>query len=120
MPEGVAPVRTPARAAELAWFAGLCNDDYELLGVPDGRLRSSFAHCAEIVRGADRLGYQNVLLPSSYQVGQDTLTFAAAVAPSTRQISLLAAVRGGEVHPPMRRAPSPPSTTFSRAVSPST
>lgn len=99
-PAGV-EIRTPARAAETAWFSGLCNDDYALLGVPDGRLRSSFAHCAGIVRTADRLGYQNILLPSSYQVGQDTLTFAAAVAPSTKQISLLTAVRGGELHPPM-------------------
>jgi len=95
------PIRTPQRAAEVAWFSGLCSDDYEYLGVPDGRLRSSFAHCAEIVRTADRLGYQNILLPSSYQVGQDTLTFAAGVGPTTEQISLLTAIRCGEVHPPM-------------------
>jgi alkanesulfonate monooxygenase len=94
-------IRTAERAAEVAWFSGLCNDDYELLGVPDGSLRSSFAHCSDIVRTADRLGYDNILLPSSYQVGQDTLTFAAAVGPMTRQISLLTAVRCGEVHPPM-------------------
>jgi alkanesulfonate monooxygenase len=94
-------VRTSQRAAEVAWFSGLCSDDYEFLGVPDGDLRSSFAHCADIVRTADRLGYQNILLPSSYQVGQDTLTFAAGVGPMTEQISLLAAVRCGEVHPPM-------------------
>ena len=99
-------VRTPlpergGRAAEVAWFSGLCSDDYAYLGVPDGSLRSSFAHCSDIVRTADRLGYQNILLPSSYQVGQDTLTFAAGVAPMTEQISLLAAVRCGEVHPPM-------------------
>ncbi len=100
MPDPIA-VRTPARAAEIAWFSGLCNDDYAMLGVPDGSLRSSFDHCAGIVRTADRLGYQNILLPSSYQVGQDTLTFAAGVAPSLEQISLLTAVRGGEVHPPM-------------------
>lgn len=100
MSDGI-PIRTPARAAEVAWFSGLCNDDFETLGVPDGALRSSFAHCADIVGTADRLGYQNILLPSSYQVGQDTLTFAAGVAPATRQISLLTAVRGGEVHPPM-------------------
>ena len=72
-------IRTRQRAAEIAWFAGLCSDDYEFLGVPDGELRSSFAHCADIVQTADRLGYQNILLPSSYQVGQDTLTFAAGV-----------------------------------------
>ena len=95
------PIRTRQRAAEVAWFSGLCSDDYEFLGVPDGRLRSSFSHCADIVRTADRLGYQNILLPSSYQVGQDTLTFAAGVGPTTEQISLLTAIRCGEVHPPM-------------------
>ena len=31
------PLRTPARAAEVAWFSALCSDDYEFLGVPDGR-----------------------------------------------------------------------------------
>ena len=99
-PDGIR-IRTEERRAEVAWFSGLCNDDYEFLGVPDGSLRSSFDHCAGIVRSADQLGYQNILLPSSYQVGQDTLTFAAGVAPSLEQISLLTAIRGGEVHPPM-------------------
>ena len=36
-------------ASEISWFAALCSDDYRHLGVPDGSLRSSFAHCAEIV-----------------------------------------------------------------------
>ncbi|ACY13078.1 LLM class flavin-dependent oxidoreductase [Haliangium ochraceum] len=94
-------IRTPDAAVEMAWFADLCNGDYELLGVPESALRSNFTHCADMVRTADRLGYQNILLPSSYQVGQDTLSFAAGVAPMTEQISLLTAVRMGEVHPPM-------------------
>lgn len=32
-------------AVEVAWFAALCSDDYRHLGVPDGSLRSSWAHC---------------------------------------------------------------------------
>src|SRR3954470_6740615 len=95
------PIRSTSRAVEIAWFAALCSEDYEFLGVPDGALRSSFEHCADIVRTADRLGYQNVLLPSGYEVGQDPLTFAAAGGPSLRQISQLAAIRCGEFHPPM-------------------
>ncbi len=87
--------------AEVAWFAPLCSDDYEYLGVPDDRLKSTFAHTSNILLTADKLGYRNILCPSSYQVGQDTLTFAAAVAPMTQNINLLAAVRCGEVHPPM-------------------
>ncbi len=94
-------IRTADRAVEVAWFSDLCNGDYEQLGVPDGALRANFAHCRDIVTTADRLGYQNILLPSSYQVGQDVMTFAAGVAPMTKQISLLTALRMGETHPPM-------------------
>ena len=39
--------------------------------------------------------------PSSFQVGQDTLSFVAAMAPQTENINLLAAIRCGEIHPPM-------------------
>lgn len=95
------PLRTPERRAEIAWFGALCGDDYEYLGVPDGTLRSSYAHCGEIVRLADAHGYQNVLLPSGWIPGQDSLAFAAAMAPQTRQINQLVALRMGEVWPPM-------------------
>jgi len=95
------PIRTPDRACEVAWFSALCADDYEYLGVPDGSLRSSYEHCGEIVRRADALGYQNILLPSGWIAGQDALAFAAAMAPQTRQINQLVALRMGEVWPPM-------------------
>jgi len=88
-------------AVEVAWFSALCADDYEFLGVPDGRLRSSWEHCRDIVLAADELGYNNILLPSGYVPGQDTLTFAGGMAALAQQISLLVAVRCGEYHPPM-------------------
>lgn len=94
-------IRSPKRQVEVAWFSALCADDYEFLGIPDGRLRSSYAHCGAIVRQADSLGYQNILLPSGWIAGQDALTFAAALAPQTRQINQLVALRMGEVWPPM-------------------
>jgi len=87
--------------AEVSWFAPLCSDDYEFLGVPDNKLKSTFKHCSNILLKADELGYRNILCPSSYQVGQDTLSFAAGVAPMTKNINLLTAVRCGEVNPPM-------------------
>lgn len=87
--------------AEVSWFAPLCDDDYAFLGVPEKRYASTFAHCSNILLRADALGYRNILCPSSYQVGQDTWTFASAVAPQTKSINLLTAVRTGEVHPPM-------------------
>lgn len=94
-------IRTPARKVEVSWFSALCSDDYEFLGVPDGELRSSYAHCGDIVRTADRLGYQNILLPSGFIAGQEPIPFAAAMAAQTDQINQLIAIRMGEIHPPM-------------------
>lgn len=85
---------------EVAWFSALCDDDYELLGVPEPGLRSSWEHCRDIVLAADRNGYDSVLLPSGYALGIDGTTFAAGVAPSLRRIKLLLAVRGGEMWVP--------------------
>lgn len=101
MLEGVS-IRSPhLKGVELSWFAPLCNDDYEFLGVPDPQLRSSFANTKNIVLAAEAAGFRNILCPSSYQVGQDTLSFVAAMAQHTHSINLLAAIRCGEVHPPM-------------------
>jgi alkanesulfonate monooxygenase len=88
-------------AVEVAWFSALCADDYEFLGVPEGRLCSSWEHCREIVLTAERQGYNNILLPNGYVPGQDTLTFAGGMAALTHRISLLVAIRCGEYHPPM-------------------
>src|SRR6056297_2727229 len=87
--------------AEVSWFAALCSDDYRLLGVPEGDLRSSFAHCSSILKEAESQGFRNILCPSSYQVGQDTLSFVAGCAPITERINMLAAVRCGEMQPIM-------------------
>ncbi len=95
-------IRSPhLTGAEVSWFAPICSDDYEYLGVPENKYKANFANTSSVLLEADRLGYRNILCPSSYQVGQDTLTFASAVAPQTKNINLLAAVRCGEVHPPM-------------------
>lgn len=94
-------IRTEGRQCEVAWFSAICSDDYEFLGVPDGSIRSSYEHCGDIVRKADALGYQNILLPSGWIAGQDALAFASALAPQTKQINLLVALRMGEVWPPM-------------------
>ncbi|WP_227272220.1 LLM class flavin-dependent oxidoreductase [Roseobacter weihaiensis] len=88
-------------AAEVSWFSALCSDDYRFLGVPDGDLRSSWAHCSQIVKTAEAQGFRNILCPSSYQVGQDTLSFVAGCAPITDRINMLAAVRCGEMQPIM-------------------
>ena len=69
--------------------------------MPDGTLRSSWEHCLDIVQTAEQQGFRNILCPSSYQVGQDTLSFVAGCAPITERINLLAAVRCGEMQPIM-------------------
>lgn len=88
-------------AVEVSWFSALCSDDFQYLGVPDGTLRSSWAHFSDIVKKAEAQGFRNILCPSSYQVGQDTLSFVAGCAPITEKINLLAAVRCGEMQPIM-------------------
>ena len=98
----IVPITSPdLSASEVSWFSALCSDDYRFLGVPDGTLRSSWEHCLDIVQTAEKQGFRNILCPSSYQVGQDTLSFVAGCAPITERINLLAAVRCGEMQPIM-------------------
>ena len=85
---------------QVAWFGALCDDDYEFLGVADPRLRSSWAHCRDLVERAERNGFDRVLLPSGYALGIDAVAFAAAIATCTERIRLLLAVRAGELWPP--------------------
>jgi alkanesulfonate monooxygenase len=88
---------------EVAWFSALCDDDYEFLGVPDSALRSSWEHCRDIVLGAEANGFDNVLLPSGYELGIDATAFAAAIAPAlstSAAMRLLLAIRCGELWPP--------------------
>ena len=85
---------------EVSWFGALCDDDYEFLGVPDAALQSSFDHCRSLVLAAQKGGFDNILLPSGYTLGIDTIAFASGVAPLVDRIRLLAAVRCGEQWPP--------------------
>ncbi len=87
--------------AEISWFAPICDGDDQFLGVRDKRFKSSWENTSQIIKTADTLGYSNVLCPSSYQVGQDPLTYISAMANLTKNINFLAAIRSGEMHPPM-------------------
>ncbi|MBK9180619.1 MAG: LLM class flavin-dependent oxidoreductase [Acidimicrobiales bacterium] len=81
----------------MAWFAALCDDDHEFLGVADPYLRSSWEHCRNLALLAERHGFDSLLLPSGYAMGIDNVAFAAGIAPLTRRIGLLLAVRVGEL-----------------------
>ena len=85
---------------EVAWFGALCDDDYEFLGVSDPKLRSSYAHCRTIALAAEELGFDNLLLPSGYALGIDSIAFGAGIAPQLNRMRLLAAIRCGEMWPP--------------------
>jgi alkanesulfonate monooxygenase len=47
------------------------------------------------------MGFYNILLPTSYIIGQEVIPFAAAMAPQVKNINMLTAIRTGEIHPPM-------------------
>lgn len=94
------PARTSGRSCEVAWFSDLCGEDTEFLSIRDPA-RATFAHCRDIALTAERLGFSNLLLPTSYMPGLEVIPFAAGVAPDLHRIRLLTAIRCGEMHPPM-------------------
>jgi alkanesulfonate monooxygenase len=85
---------------EVSWFSALCDDDYEVLGVPDPQLASSWEHCRDIALTAEAGGFDNLLLPSGYALGIDSIAFAAGLAPLLKRMRLLTAIRCGEMWPP--------------------
>lgn len=85
----------------MAWFAPSCTGDTARLGVDDPERRATFAYNAAVIESADRVGFANVLIPSSFVPGMDPWTLAAALGPRTERIRLLPAVRVGEFDPPM-------------------
>ena len=87
-------------SVEVSWFAALCDDDHEFLGVRDPALLSSWEHCRGIALAAEEAGFDNILLPSGYALGIDSVAFAAGIAPLLRRMRLLLAVRLGEMWVP--------------------
>ena len=55
----------PDDGPEVAWFSALCDDDARQLGVSAPDLVSSFDHCSEIVRTAERRGIPFVWFPAT-------------------------------------------------------
>lgn len=94
-------IKTTERIAEFSWFCDLCGGDTEYLGMVDGSRRSNFEHCKDILLTAEQNGFSNILLPNSYVVGQDPISFASAVSQHAKRMNMLVAIRTGELHPPM-------------------
>ena len=89
------------KSVEISWFAPICDGDDDFLGNRNPLYKSSWLNCCKIVQTADKKGFKNILCPSSFQVGQDSLSFVAAMSNLTKDINFLPAVRCGEIHPPM-------------------
>ena len=50
----VVPIRSSdLGSSEISWFSALCSDDYQFLGIPEGKLRSNWEHCSKIVKNAE-------------------------------------------------------------------
>jgi len=94
-------IRTPKCLAEVAWFDDLCGGDTQYLGVLDNLRRSNYNHCRDIMLTAERMGFSNILLPTSYLVGQEVIPFAGAMGSQTSTINMLTALRTGEIFPAM-------------------
>ncbi|MBJ7513045.1 MAG: LLM class flavin-dependent oxidoreductase [Acidimicrobiia bacterium] len=90
----------PNSPVEISWFAALCDDDYAQLGVTDQSLRSSWGHCRDIALTAEHAGFDNILLPSGYELGIDSVSFAGGMAPLLKHMQMLVAVRCGEMWAP--------------------
>ena len=86
---------------ELAWFAPSCIGDTTRLGVDDPTRRATFDYNRRVVHQAEAVGFDNVLIPSSFVPGMDPWTLASALAPSLTTMRLLPAVRVGEFDPAM-------------------
>ncbi|MED5323516.1 MAG: LLM class flavin-dependent oxidoreductase [Pseudomonadota bacterium] len=86
--------------AEISWFSALCDDDYRFLGVEDPALKASWPHCRNIALAAEANGFDNILLPSGYTLGMDSIAFAGGIAPLLEKMRLLVAVRCGEMWVP--------------------
>ena len=85
---------------EVSWFSALCDDDYRFLGVEDPSLKASWPHCRDIALTAEKNNFDNILLPSGYTLGMDSIAFAGGIAPLLEQMRLLVAVRCGEMWVP--------------------
>ena len=85
---------------EVSWFSALCDDDYQFLGVEDASLKASWPHCRDIALAAENNDFDNILLPSGYTLGMDSIGFAGGIAPLLEKMRLLVAVRCGEMWVP--------------------
>jgi len=85
--------------ADVLWFLPT-HGDGRYLGTAIGARHVSLDYLTQIARAADSLGYFGVLLPTGRSC-EDSWVIASAVAPQTRRLRFLVAVRPGLQEPAM-------------------
>jgi alkanesulfonate monooxygenase len=79
------------------WFIPL-HGDGRWLGSEEGSRPTEFSYLSQVAIAADRLGYEGVLLPTG-RTCEDSWVVASALAPLTRDLKFLVAVRPGVTSP---------------------
>ncbi|MDP4020998.1 FMNH2-dependent alkanesulfonate monooxygenase [Methylobacterium sp. NEAU 140] len=82
---------------DVLWFLPT-HGDGRYLGAADGAREVSLSYLRQIAQGADDLGYYGVLLPTGRSC-EDSWVIASALAPLTRNLRFLVAVRPGLQEP---------------------
>jgi alkanesulfonate monooxygenase len=88
-----------APATDVLWFLPT-HGDGRYLGTRTGARHVTLEYLSQIARAADELGYFGVLLPTGKSC-EDSWVVASAVAPMTRRLRFLVAVRPGLGEPSM-------------------
>lgn len=78
---------------KILWFLPTSGDGHHL-GTTHGAREVDFDYLRDIAQATDRLGYYGVLLPTGRNC-EDSWVIASAIAPWTRRLRYLVAVRPG-------------------------
>ncbi|MDR3513854.1 MAG: FMNH2-dependent alkanesulfonate monooxygenase [Caulobacteraceae bacterium] len=79
------------------WFIPT-HGDGRWLGSDEGARPTEFSYLAQVAQAADRLGFEGALLPTG-RTCEDSWVIASALAPLTRRLKFLVAVRPGVTSP---------------------
>jgi alkanesulfonate monooxygenase len=87
----------PTKPLDLFWFIPVSGDG-SYLGTEKGHRPADFEYLKEIAQAVDRLGYTGVLIPTGKGCDDPWIT-AAALAPLTKELRFLVALRPGVTSP---------------------
>lgn len=82
---------------EVAWFLP-AHYDGRYIGTEIGARKPTLGYMGDVARGVDRLGFSSILLPTGYNY-EDAWVVASMLAPLTRQLRFIVALRPGLMTP---------------------